>query len=188
MEYLKPFQLIMNWIIKLLGMRTSQEKERVQRVIDYIDTCLDHMNKIMGYEEHAQPVVEQSRMFLQGAHHELPKHLDKVATAKECDIIKKSLMSARIYYHALQDGAIRDKQIKNDYQERYYAYKNNIYDQKEYRQSSYEAFLKQLVNDGREMDSAYMNHERQKIREVCQEDVSRIMLLKERLKTRRVLA
>ncbi len=188
MEFIKPIHFTVNWIVKLLGFRTAQEKERVQRVIDYIDTCLEHMRKIMGYEEHPEAVVEQSRSFLQGAHHELPIHLNKVATAVECDIIRKSIMSARIYYHALKDGEVNDEQIKRDYQERYYAYVSNLYDQDDYRQNSYERFLNDLVNYGVKMDKEWLDHDRQKIRQVCQEDVSRIMLLQEQLKTRRIMA
>jgi len=187
MEYLRPVQVIINWVIKLFGLRTAQEKEKVQRVIDYIDTCMEHMHTIMGYSEHSKEVVEQSRKFLQGVHHEIAIHLDGVATTVECDIIKKSLMSARVYFHAMKDGEIRDEQIKNDYQERLYAYNNNIYSQDDYRQNSYETFLRYLVNDGRCIDSNDIHYDLQKIREVCQEDVSRIQLLKERLKTRKVI-
>ena len=187
MEYFKPLQLIINWVIKILGFKVAQEKEKVQRVIDYIDTCMEHMHTIMGYANYSENVVEQSRKFLQGAHQDIAIHLDKVATTKECDIIKKSLMSARVYFHAIKDGEVRDEQIKNDYQERYFAYTNNTYSQDEYRQNSYEKFLKYLVNDGEHIDPKDMNYELQRIREVCQEDVARIQFLKERLKTRKVI-
>lgn len=174
-------------IQSLIQYRKSKLSNKTQRVIEYIDMCLSHMDKIMGYQKDVNDAeIDQSRKFLKGAYHEMALQLDGVATTVECDIIRNSIVSARIYYHAVKEGKVVDQDLIYDYESRYYIYINNTYDQKEFRQNSYEAFVKQLIKDGREIDKNYIQMELQKILEVCQEDVARISLLKERLKTRKV--
>ncbi|WP_211165482.1 hypothetical protein [Pseudoalteromonas arctica] len=114
--------------------------------------------------------------------------LNCIATPVECDIIKNSIASARIYYHAVKEGKVVNENLSIDYDSRYQLYVNHIYDQNSFRQSSYETFLRQLVKDKREIDKGYVQMELQKIKEVCQEDVARIMSLKEQLKTRKAAA
>lgn len=180
---------IFDIILKLLNLRTTKQKEKTQRVVDYIDTCLQHMNVIMGYKKDINEAnVEQSRKFLQQAYLELPLQLDGVASTIECDVIKNSIASARIYYHAVKEGKVLDSCLESDYESRYQLYHHQIYDQLLFRQNSYEAFLRKLVKDKHEIDKTYVKMELQKIKEVCQEDVARIMSLKERLKTRKAVA
>lgn len=175
--------------LQLFGIKTARQKEKTQRVIEYIDTCLEHMENIMGYKKDVnESSVDQSRKFLQQAYLELPLQLDGVATTVECDIIKNSIASARIYYHAAKEGRVIDISLESDYESRFQLYQNNIYDQKVFRQNSYEAFIKQLVKDKRKIDKNYVRMELQYIEEVCQEDVARIMALRERLKTRKAAA
>ncbi|OEF50749.1 hypothetical protein A1OW_24300 [Enterovibrio norvegicus] len=144
------------------------------------------MENIMGYKKDINEAsVEQSRKFLQQAYRELPLQLDGVASTVECDVIKNSIASARIYYHAVKKGKVLDSILENDYESRFQLYVNHVYDQQLYRQNSYETFLRQLVKDKREIDEAYVSMELQKIKEVCQEDVARIMSLREQLKTRK---
>ncbi|KOY46513.1 hypothetical protein ACX03_05920 [Vibrio parahaemolyticus] len=144
------------------------------------------MENIMGYKKDINEAsVEQSRKFLQQAYRELPLQLDGVASTVECDVIKNSIASARIYYHAVKEGKVLDSSLENDYESRFQLYVNNVYDQQLYRQNSYETFLRQLVKDKREIDKAYVSMELQKIKEVCQEDVARIMSSREQLKTRK---
>ncbi|CAH0540318.1 hypothetical protein [Vibrio marisflavi] len=180
---------IVNFVFKVVGLRTAKQKEKTQRVVDYIDTCLEHMQKIMGYSnDPSSASIEQSRKFLQQAYLELPIQLDGVASTIECDIIKNSIASARIYYHAVKEGKVLDSCLESDYESRFQLYTKHIYDQQMFRQNSYEAFLKQLVKDKREIDKQYIDHELQKIMEVCQEDIARIMILRETLKTRKAAA
>ncbi|MEZ8080959.1 hypothetical protein [Enterovibrio norvegicus] len=177
---------LVNIALQLVGKRTAKQKEKTQRVVDYIDTCLEHMENIMGYKKDINEAsVEQSRKFLQQAYRELPLQLDGVASTVECDVIKNSIASARIYYHAVKEGKVLDSILENDYESRFQLYVNHVYDQQLYRQNSYETFLRQLVKDKREIDEAYVSMELQKIKEVCQEDVARIMSLREQLKTRK---
>lgn len=176
-------------LLQIFGYRSAKQKEKTQRVIEYIDTCVAHMENIMGYKKDINEAsVEQSRKFLQNAFHEMALQLDCLATPVECDIIKNSIASARIYYHAVKEGKIVNADVAIDYESRYQLYINHIYDQKKFRQSSYEAFLRQLVKDKLEIDKDYVQMELQKIQEVCQEDVARIMSLKEKLKTRKAVA
>lgn len=172
------------------NIRSSKNKDKIQRVVDYIDTCLDHMNNVMSYEKGInESAVDQSRKFLQSAYHEMALQLDGVASPVECDIIKNSIASARIYYHAVKEGQIvDDENLSIDYESRYQLYRQNTYGQTTYRQNSYETFLKQLVKDKREIDKNYVKIELEKIKEVCREDVGRIMSLKEKLKTKKVIA
>ncbi|WP_254623324.1 hypothetical protein [Vibrio cholerae] len=180
---------VVSIFLQLVGIRTAKQKEKTQRVVEYIDTCLEHMENIMGYKKDTNEAsVEQSRKFLQQAYRELPLQLDGVASTVECDVIKNSIASARIYYHAVKEGKVLDSSLENDYESRFQLYANHVYDQQLFRQSSYETFLRQLVKDKREIDKAYVSMELQKIKEVCQEDVARIMSLKERLKTRKAAA
>ena len=175
--------------LQAFGIRSAKQKEETQRVIDYIDTCLEHMENIMGYKKDVNEAsVEQSRIFLQNAYHEMALQLNCIATPFECDIIKNSIASARIYYHAVKEGKVVNENLSIDYDSRYQLYVNHIYDQNSFRQSSYETFLRQLVKDKREIDKGYVQMELQKIKEVCQEDVARIMSLKEQLKTRKAAA
>ncbi|MCS0433590.1 hypothetical protein [Vibrio diabolicus] len=177
---------LVNIALQIVGIRTAKQKEKTQRVVDYIDTCLEHMENIMGYKKDINEAsVEQSRKFLQQAYRELPLQLDGVASTVECDVIKNSIASARIYYHAVKEGKVLDSSLENDYESRFQLYVNNVYDQQLYRQNSYETFLRQLVKDKREIDKAYVSMELQKIKEVCQEDVARIMSSREQLKTRK---
>ena len=177
---------LVNIALQIVGIRTAKQKEKTQRVIDYIDTCLEHMENIMGYKKDINEAsVEQSRKFLQQAYRELPLQLDGVASTVECDVIKNSIASARIYYHAVKEGKVLDSSLENDYESRFQLYVNNVYDQQLYRQNSYETFLRQLVKDKREIDKAYVSMELQHIKEVCQEDVARIMSLREKLITRK---
>ena len=81
-----------------------------------------------------------------------------------------------------------NKSLIIDYESRYQLYINHNYDQNKFRQNSYETFLRQLVKDKREIDKNYVEMELQKIKEVCQEDVARIMSLREILKTRKAAA
>lgn len=180
---------ILDIVLNLIGLRTAKQKEKIQRVVDYIDNCLQHMDNIMGYKKDVNEAsVEQSRKFLQQAYLELPFQLNGVASTIECDVIKNSIASARIYYHAVKEGKVLDSCLENDYESRYQLYVNQVYDQQLFRQSSYETFLRQLVKDKREIDRDYVTMELQKIKEVCQEDVARIMSLKEILKTRKAVA
>ncbi|WP_281188586.1 hypothetical protein [Vibrio harveyi] len=177
---------LVNIVLQIVGIRTAKQKEKTQRVVDYIDTCLEHMENIMGYKKDINEAsVEQSRKFLQQAYRELPLQLEGVASTVECDVIKNSIASARIYYHAVKEGKVLDSSLENDYESRYQLYVNHVYDQQLYRQNSYETFLRQLVKDKREIDKAYVSMELDKIKEVCQEDVARIMSLREQLKTRK---
>ena len=140
--------------LQAFGMRSAKQKEKTQRVIDYIDTCLEHMENIMGYKKDVNEAsVEQSRKFLQSAYHEMAFQLNGVATPVECDIIKNSIASARIYFHAVKEGKAVNEDLTIDYESRYQLYINHIYDQKEFRQNSYETFLRQLVKDKREIRS-----------------------------------
>jgi len=174
-------------ILQIFGIKSAKQKEKTQRVIDYIDTCLEHMNTIMGYQKDVnESSVEQSRKFLQNAHHEINLHLNNVATAIECDIIKNSIASARIYFHAVKEGKVIDDALITDYESRYHLLSKDVYGQRNFRQNSYEAFLRQLVIGERVIDKDYVQMELQKIKEVCQEDVARISSLKEELKTRKV--
>ena len=180
---------IVSIAFKVLGLRTTRQKEKTQRVVEYIDTCLDHMQNIMSYKNDvSEGNIEQSRKFLQQAYLELPLQLDGVATTVECDIIKNSIASARIYYHALKEGKILDSCLEQDYESRYQLYVHHVYDPRLFRQNSYETFLRQLVKDKREIDKKHVEMELQKIKEVCQEDVARIMCLREKLKTRKAAA
>lgn len=180
---------ILDFGLKLIGLHSSRQKEKIQRVIEYIDTCLEHMENVMGYKKDTNEVsVEQSRKFLQVSYHEISLHLNGVATPIECDIIKNSIASARIYYHAVKEGKVIDNELETDYESRNYLYRNNVYDQKTYRESSYEAFLSKLVKGKCEIDTKHAQMELQKIKEVCREDVARISSLKEKLKTRKVVA
>ena len=175
--------------LQAFGIRSAKQKEKTQRVIDYIDTCLEHMENIMGYKKDINEAsVEQSRKFLQSAYHEMTSQLNGVATPIECDIIKNSIASARIYFHAVKEGKVVNKSLIIDYESRYQLYINHNYDQNKFRQNSYEMFLRQLVKDKREIDKNYVEMELQKIKEVCQEDVARIMSLREILKTRKAAA
>ena len=177
---------LVNIALQIVGIRTAKQKEKTQRVVDYIDTCLEHMENIMGYKKDINEAsVEQSRKFLQQAYRELPLQLDGVASTVECDVIKNSIASARIYHHAVKEGKVLDSSLENDYESRYQLYVNHVYDQQLYRQNSYETFLRQLVKGKREIDKAYVSMELDKIKEVCQEDVARIMSLREQLKTRK---
>ncbi len=170
---------VVNVGLQLMGIRTAKQKEKIQRVVDYIDTCLDHMENIMGYKkDENEASVEQSRKFLQQAYRELPIQLDGVASTIECDIIKNSIASARVYYHAVKEGKVLDSCLESDYESRFQLYVNHVYDQQLFRQNSYETFLRQLVKDKCEIDKAYVSMELQKIKEVCQEDVARIMSLR----------
>ncbi len=184
-EFAKPVYFVTDLLYKFLGLQSSKEKEILQRVIEYIETCVEHMENIMGMNSSNQTQVEYSRKFLQGAYQEMPIHLNELAKPVECDIIKKSLMSARIYYHAVKEGEVRDEDLKIDYQERLSTYRNNVYDQKMFRQNSYEQFLYDMVMHGRKIDKNNPNYSLQKILEVCREDVAKINLLKERLKSRK---
>lgn len=175
--------------LQLIGIKAAKQKEKTQRVVDYIDTCLEHMENIMWYKKDANEAsVEQSRKFLQQAYLELPLQLNGVASTVECDVIKNSIASARIYYHASTEGKVLDRSLESDYESRFQLYVNHVYDQQLFRQNSYETFLRQLVKDKREIDKAYVSMELQKIKEVCQEDVARIMSLREKLKTRKAVA
>lgn len=176
-------------VLQIFGMRTAKQKEKTQRVVDYIDIILEHMGNIMGYKKDVNEAsIQQSRKFLQQAYRELPLQLDGVASTIECDVIKNSIASARIYYHAVNEGKVLDSCLEKDYESRFQLYTNNVYDQQLFRQSSYETFLRQLVKDRREIDKNYVSMELQKIQEVCQEDVARIMSLKEQLRTRKAAA
>ena len=180
---------IFSLVLQIFGMRTAKQKEKTQRVIDYIDTILTHMENIMGYKKDVNEAsVQQSRKFLQLAYLELPLQLNGVATTIECDVMKNSIASARIYYHAVKEGKVIDSCLEKDYESRFQLYTNHIYEQEFFRQNSYETFLRQLVKDKREIDKKYVSMELQKIQEVCQEDVARIMLLREKLRTRKAAA
>jgi len=176
-------------VLQVFGIRSAKQKEKTQRVIDYIDTCLEHMENIMGYKKDINEAsIEQSRKFLQTSYHEMALQLNGVATTIECDIIKNSIASARIYYHAVKEGKVIDDDLSIDYESRYQLYKNNTYDQQRFRQSSYETLIWKLIKDKRKINKEYVERELQMIIEVCQEDFARIMSLKEQLKTRKVAA
>lgn len=110
-------------LLQIFGYRSAKQKEKTQRVIEYIDTCLAHMGNIMGYQKDINEAsVEQSRKFLQNASHEMALQLDCLATPVECDIIKNSIASARIYYHAVKEGKIVNTDVTIDYESRYQLY------------------------------------------------------------------
>jgi hypothetical protein len=154
--------------------------------VEYIDKCLEHLSILFHYEKHTEEEHEYARVFLQQAHREVFKILDGVATGKECDIIKKSLMAGRIYYHAVKYGAVNDEQIKVDYRDRLCAYVDQIYTQKEFRQNSNEPVLKELVENGAVISAEDRIDKLSKIKTVCREDIVRIEILRDMLKTRQV--
>ncbi len=187
MDLIKPIHIVVNWLLQLVGIRTSQQKEVIERVIEYINNCLNHLERIMFFEKYSEDEIEYSRRFLQSAYHEIFEHLNGVASAKQCDIIRKSLMGGRIYYHAIKYGKVTEEQIKADYEDRLYAYKNDVYSQREFRQSSNEPVLTELVKNGTVISDDDRDYQLGKIITVCREDIERIESLREKLKTRKVL-
>jgi len=155
---------------------------------------LEHLKVIMNYDAQNQHEIEYSRSFLQVAYHEIHSHLDGVASAKECDVIRKSLMGGRIYYHAARYGKVTDNEIKSDYEDRYYAYNNHIYDLEKmpnsemplFRLNSNEPLFRYLIKDGKVIPKESREYELNKMKTVCREDIQRIEWLREALKTKKV--
>src|SRR5699024_537956 len=97
---------LLSLFLKLFPLVLKQQREKNQRVIEYIDKCLEHLRVLITPESHAESEIEYSRKFLQRAYQEVPEILDNIATAKEGDIIRKSLMAGRVYYHAVRYGKV----------------------------------------------------------------------------------
>src|SRR5699024_7729462 len=148
--------------------------------------CLEHLRVLITPESHAESEIEYSRKFLQRAYQEVPEILDNIATAKEGDIIRKSLMAGRVYYHAVRYGKVEDDHIKSDYEDRFNTYIEHIYPSDDFRQNSNEKVVKELVRDGKvipkEERSTVLNY----IEQVCREDIARIESLRERIKSRQI--
>ena len=171
-------------MFKILCILSKREKEKKSRVIEYIDKCLEHLKVILFYEKHTEQEIEYSRKFLQGAYQNIYLALDGVASPREADQIKKSLMAGRVYYHAVKYGSVNDDTIKADYTDRLHAYVTNMYKQDEFRQNSNEVVLKELIVDGKTISREEREYKLSKIKSVCEEDIARIETLREVLKTR----
>lgn len=180
------FGKIINWILKLLNMFARHEKAKTQRVIEYIDQCLIHMRTVMHQNGLKLSEVDYAHKWLKQAHLDLLNVVESMVAPKECDILRQSLLSARVLYHAERYGKVDEKQIRNDYEERHTRYVCNVYDQTSFRQSSYEVVLCNLVRDGNVIQESERSLVLDKLKEVCMEDIARIDSLKEQFKTRQV--
>ena len=174
----------MKIILQLLAILQKGQEAEAQRVIEYIDACLSHLKTILFMEKHSQEEVEYSRKYLQKAHQQIFGQLDGIASAKESDIIRKSLMSGRVFYHAAKYSFEVDEQTRSDYNDRYYGLMHEAYGQDEFRLNSNEVLLKQLARDGEQLERDELQDRLVKIKEVCKEDILRIETLREEIKSR----
>ncbi len=177
---------LIRWLLKLLHLRARREKEKSQRVIEYIDQCLMHMRTVMHQNGLHDSEVEYAHTWLKQAHFDLPNIVKNLATPKECDILRQSLISARVFYHAVRYGKVDEERIKNDYEERFTRYVCQVYDQNSFRKNSNETILRDLVRDGEVIQESERKRILENLMTVCMEDIARIDSLKEQLKTRQV--
>lgn len=177
---------LIGWLLNLLDLHARREKEKSRRVVEYIDLCLTHMHTVMHQDGSRSHEVEYAHAWLKQAHLDLLNVVENLLTAKECDILRQSLMSGRIFYHAVRYGKIDDDKIQQDYEERFTRYVCRVYDQDSFRQSSNEVVLRDLVRDGRVIGAAERKEVLEQIEMVCMEDIARIDSLKEQIKTRQV--
>lgn len=178
---------LVTWLLKLISFRSKKEKQKLQRAIEYIDDALKHLKCIVNHEASNESEVEYSHKHLRNAHFNIFPVLGKVLTGQDCNIIRQSLMSGRIYYHAVKYGKVSEEDIKRDYEERFYLIANNIYDNRTFRYNSNEKVLKELVKDGRVVSGDERKQVLNEIKATCLEDISRIETLRDRYKSQQVL-
>lgn len=179
-EYMSTFIDVISWLLKLLDIRTRREKTQNQRIIEYIDQCLSHMRTVMHQDESKMYEIEYAHKWLQLAHLDLLNVVENLAAPEECDILRQSLMSARVLHHAIRYGKVDDGSIQKDYRERFTRYTRQLYDQNSFRQNSNEVVLQELIQDGKVIHVSKRQCILDQIREVCMEDIARIDSLKER--------
>ena len=175
---------LIEWIIKLLTFMSVSRKAKLNRVVDFIDKCVEHMKTILYQNNEDVEQVEFSRKWLQQAHQDIFDIVGSLVNASECDILRNSIVSARVFHHAVQYGKVDDERIKFDYSERFVRYTNGSYDQQRFRQNSNEVVLKKLVFDGLVINEEIRKHVLENLKDVCEEDVARVSILKEKIKTR----
>ena len=183
---LKLLERLVTGLIKLLSAIGNHQRQKSKRAIEYIDTCLEHMKVILDDDEYRKSEIEYSHSWLKGAHLDIFSAVGNLVTPKECDLIRQSLMSARIFFHVSRYGKVSEIAIRHDYQERLARYETGCHDQKDFRQNSNEKVLAAIVKDGHVVSLGERAYMLEKLKTVCVEDVARIDALRETLKTRQV--
>ncbi|MBW4056166.1 MAG: hypothetical protein HIU83_12360 [Proteobacteria bacterium] len=177
----------LTWLLKLMSFRSKKEKQKLQRAIEYIDDSLKHLKCLINHETSNESDMEYSHAHLKTAHFNIFPILGKVLTGQDCNIIRQSLMSGRIYYHAVKYGKVSDEDIKRDYEERFYLIANNIYNSNTFRHNSNEKVLRELVKDNRVVSGDERKVVLDEIKATCLEDISRIETLRDKYKSQQVL-
>lgn len=144
------------------------------------------MHTIMEQDGKKSSEIEYAHTWLKQAYLDLFNTIGNLASPKECDIIRQSIVSARVLYHAIRYGKVEDESTQKDYEERLIRYTKQVYDQVEFRPNSNELFLRELAKDGKSIQESDRTRILNHIKEVCMEDIARIDSLKEVIKTRRV--
>ena len=183
---METIEKIIGYLLKFLSLSSKRARAKNQRIIDYLDECTKHFTIIISHEKYSQVELEVSHKWLKHAHLDLLRNLGNLLTAQELDILRQSLMSGRIYYHAVRYSKVSDDQILDDYKGRLQRYIENVYDQREFRHNSNERILKDLVKYGKPIPEKEREYILSKVKTVCIEDLARIYAFKERLKTRHI--
>ena len=182
---------IIKWFLdklqKIILRQSTIEKNKQKRVIEYLEECIAKFHTIMDHEIRNRNEVEYAHQWLKRAHQDIYNQVENIVTPKECDIIRQSLMSARVYYRANMYGCVGDgAAIQKDYTERLSKYTHHVYEQKEMRENSNEIVLVELVRDGRALGQDERKDKLARIKTVCMEDMTRIESIKEVAKSRLV--
>ncbi|MCB1734837.1 MAG: hypothetical protein H6981_07570 [Gammaproteobacteria bacterium] len=147
---------MIGWVRVLLRATDGLKRQKLQRVIEYIDECLKHADTIVLSDGKSRERMELARKFLQHAHQEIFHVLDGVAS------------------------------LVADYEERLFAYTKHVYPQKLFRQNSNERFVKEFLKGEQPADREEETRRLEKIKDVCIEDIQRVAHLKEILKSRKL--
>lgn len=179
----------LRWAISVLNKWAlfidKEEKQRIDAADSYVEYCISKFQIILKSKGDINDEVSYAHEELKVAYDELLVNVGDVFTASELDIIKMSLMSARVYYHALKFGSVSDKDVVKEYEYRFQKYIRNEYSQEDFRQNSYEVMLRRLVKDGIILDDSNRERKIFELRQVCLEDVARIECIRLNNRTKR---
>lgn len=178
-------QFIIQLLLQVLSKLDKEAINKHKRIIEYIDTLIESFNVIINYDKYTKNELDFAHKKLKISYHDIMPAIGDILDAQTIERIKLSLMSGRVLYHVICYSKVTDVDTIQDYEYRFNIYtKYQYYSSDEFRQNSYEKFIKHIVKDGEVIDEKEKKMKLSHLREVCMEDIARINSIKEEIKTK----
>ena len=176
---------LIQFLLKILAKLDKEEINKHKRIIEYIDALTENFNVIINYDKHTKNELDFAHKKLKISYNDIMPTIGNILDAQTIERIKLSLMSGRVLYHVICYSKVTDEDTIQDYEDRFNIYtKHQYYSSDEFRQNSYEKFIKYIVKDGEIVEEKEKKTKLSNLREVCMEDIARINSIKEELKTK----